>query len=108
MSAAIAIPPGPAGMVIIAEIQGLQIYPRERLKALFDARTTRNIVKNGTAGYRVVPDTLDDGLILDVPQCADYARPFNLGGAVLTMLAEINFVPVPFSVTLVGVPIRAS
>ena len=105
----VTIPPGPARMVLIAEVRGLQIYRRERLETLIGrARARELIVNNGTAGYRVVPDTLGDGLILDVPTYADYAPPFNLGGAILTILAEIDGAPVPFSVTLVGVPIRAS
>jgi hypothetical protein len=100
------IPAPPSGMVLVAEIQGLQISGHERIDTLFGRARARELVVNGGATYRVVPDTLGDGLILDVPAYADYSTPFNLGQNVQSILAEIAGVPVPFSVTLVGVPIR--
>ena len=58
------------------------------------ARAERNLVLNNAATFRVVPDTLADGLILDVPRFADYAPPFNLNLAVSTIEAEIDQAPV--------------
>jgi len=102
------IPPEPAGSVLVAEVHGLQIYRGERIRTLFARAAERSLLINGSADYRVVPDTLGDGLILDVPAAADYAAPFNLSLGVVTIQAEINQVPVPFSVTLLSVPIKAA
>lgn len=102
----VTIPPTPPRMVLVAEVHGLQIYRGERLETLFGRAHTRLLVLNDAVTYRVVPDTLGDGLIFYVPAYADYSPPFNLGGAVHTVFAEVNQVDVPFSITLVGVPIR--
>jgi hypothetical protein len=101
-----AIPPAPAGTVLIGEVRGLQIYLRERLQTLFLRARERSIVINGGDDYRVIADTVGDGLILDVPPDADYAPPFNLNLAVSSMQAQISLAPVPFSVRLLAVPIR--
>ena len=54
----------------------------------------------------MVPDTLTDGLILDVPRYADYRAPFGFSLDVGTIEAEIDQVPVAVSVTFEAVPIR--
>ena len=100
------IPAGPPNMVITAEIHGLQIGPRERFTTLFTRAAIRDLVINRGPSYRVVPDTLADGLILDVPARADYAAPFGLGLSVRSISAEVNHSSVPFSVTLIGTPIK--
>jgi hypothetical protein len=102
---AIQIPPAPAGMVLVAQVHGLQLHGRERLETLFARAAERTLVVNGL-GYRVVPDTLTDGLVLDVPPYADYAAPFNFNLQVNSLTAEINGAVVPFSVALLGVPIK--
>jgi hypothetical protein len=101
-----AIPPAPPGDVVIAEISGLQIHHRERLETLFVRAGARSLVINGQTTYRVVPDTLEDGLILDVPADADYSAPFNLNLAVRSIQAQIDQQPVAFTVRLLRVPIR--
>jgi hypothetical protein len=105
---AVRIPAAPRGMVLLGEVSGLQISDGERFETLFGRAHTRVLqLNNATVTYRVVPDTLGDGLIFDVPPDADYAPPFNLGGPVSTITAGIKQLDVPFSVTLIGVPIRA-
>ena len=98
----------PAHMVLVAQVHGLGIGTGERLATLFGRAHVRTLVVNGASPFRVVPDTLGEGLILEVPAYADYAQPFNLGDQVRTLLAGISGVAVPFSATLIGVPIRAS
>ena len=100
------VPPAPRGTVLVAQVKGLQIYKRERLETLFARAAERTVVINGAVTYRVVPDTLTDGLMLDVPAGADYLAPFAFNLAVSTIEAEINQVPVAFSVTLLAVPIK--
>ena len=98
-------PPAPRGTVLLAAVNGLQIYTRERLQTLYERAAERQLVINGRTAFRVVPDTLTDGLILDVPRSADYTAPFAFNLAVATLEAEVNGVRVPFSVTFTAVPI---
>jgi hypothetical protein len=100
------VPPAPPGEVLVAQIHGLQIHRLERLKTLFARAADRSVVINGAVTFRVVPDTLTDGLILDVPRYADYAAPFSFNLAVSTIEAEINQAPAAVSVTFEAVPIR--
>jgi hypothetical protein len=102
------IPAPPRRAVLVARVFGLELYHRERLETLFARAAERTIVVNGAATWRVPPDTVTDGLILDVPAYADYAAPFGLNLAVSSMQAEINGVPVPITVKLWSVPIRGA
>jgi hypothetical protein len=102
---ALPIPAAPRGSVLVARVHGLQIDAAERFETLFVRAAKRAVIVNGVT-FRVVPDTLPDGLILDVPRYADYASTFNLSLGVHSMKAEINKVPVAFSVTLLAVPIK--
>jgi hypothetical protein len=100
------VPPAPPGEVLLAQVHGLQIHNGERLKTLFARAAERSLVINNAVTFRVVPDTLSDGLILDVPRHADYTAPFNFNLAVSTIEAEIDQVPVAVSVTFLAVPIK--
>jgi hypothetical protein len=100
------VPPAPPGDVLVAQIHGLQVHNGERLKTLFTRAADRSLAINDAVTFRVVPDTLTDGLILDVPRYADYRAPFNFSLDVGTIEAEINQVPVTASVTFEAVPIR--
>jgi hypothetical protein len=102
----VAVPAAPRGEVLVAQIHGLQIHRLERLKTLFERAAVRSLVINGVVTFRVVPDTVTDGLILDVPPYADYVTPFGFNLAVKTIEAEINQIPVPVSVTFEAVPIK--
>jgi hypothetical protein len=102
----ITLPAPTPGTVMLAEVHGLGLGTLERLGTLFGRAAIRTLTINGTEAYRVVPDTLGDGLILDVPANADYAAPFNLNMSAYRLSAAIAGQAVPFSVTLVGVPIR--
>jgi hypothetical protein len=99
--------PSPApGTVMIAEVHGLGIGTLERLGTLFGRARIRTLTINDAETFRVVPDTLGDGLLLDAPANADYAAPFNLNMSVHSLSAAIAGQTVPFSVTLLRVPIR--
>lgn len=101
------IPAAPRGSVLVAQVHGLQIYRAERLETLFVRPAERALIVNGVS-YRVVPDTLTDGLILDVPSYADYVAPFNLNLGVHLLEAKISAAPVAFSVTFLVVPINGA
>jgi len=100
------VPPAPPGDVLVAQVHGLQIHNGERLKTLFARAAERSLVINNAVTFRAVPDTLTDGLVLDVPHFADYAAPFNFNLAVSTIEGEIDQAPVAVSVTFEAVPIR--
>jgi hypothetical protein len=98
------VPPDPPGEVLVANIYGLQMHGGERLGTLFNRAAPRHLVVNGL-GYRVVPGTVGDGLVLDVPADADAAPPFHYDLSASTLVAEINGKPVPFTATVIAVPI---
>ena len=89
--APVAVPPAPAGSVLIAQVYGLQIHGAERIDTLFTRAAERRLVINGL-GIRVVPDTVADGLIFDVPPYADYAPPFAFNLGVRTMRSRDQWV----------------
>jgi hypothetical protein len=115
---ALPIPPAPPGDVLVARVQGMQITTRERVETLIARAPARTLILNGAFVYRVAPDTLADGLILDVPPDADYPAPFNLGFGVGSIAPRVGStyvgkggwrrdgVQAPFSVTLLAVPIK--
>jgi hypothetical protein len=84
------LPPAPAGTVLVGRVPGLEIGPLERIEMLLARPAVRRISINGEPAHRVVPDTVQDGLILDVPAAVDYPRPFNLGQDARTLTAEIE------------------
>jgi hypothetical protein len=86
----IELPPAPPGTVLTARVHGLEIGGFERLEMLFTRPAMRWISINGEPRHRVVPGTVGDGLILDVPRRADYPEPFELGQHAKTLTAEIN------------------
>ena len=74
----IQVPRARRGEAVIARIEGTEVSGLERLRsALFRARL-RRLTVNGSATYRLVPGTADDGLILSVPPALDYPPPFAL------------------------------
>lgn len=100
------MPTAPPGSMLVAKIYGLQIHHLERFETLFVRAGARTLVINGTSNYRVVPDTLEDGLVLDVPAYADYPVPFNYNLSVRTIEGEIDGKPLPMTVKLLSIPIK--
>jgi hypothetical protein len=86
----IELPPAPPGTVLIGRVHGLEIGAFERIEMLIARPAVRRISINGEPSHRVVPDTVQDGLILDVPAAVDYPRPFNLGQDAKTLTAEVE------------------
>jgi hypothetical protein len=86
----IALPPAPPGTVLIGRVHGLGIGALERIEMLFSRPADRWISIDGGPRHRVVPGTVEDGLILDVPSAVDYPEPFNLGQGAKTLTAEID------------------
>ena len=105
----ITLPSSPAGAVMVASIDGLQVAGWERLETLFTRAAPRYVTINETT-YRVPPGTTDDGLVIAVPADADYPAPFNLNmdphtlratvdghnsGAITVRLSAISIAPLP-------------
>jgi hypothetical protein len=98
------LPPAPPGTVLIAKLSGLQVAGLERVESLLTRARIRAVYVNSSA-WRVVPGTVADGLILDVPRKDDYAPPFNLNLSAKTLRAVVGATEVSFTVRLVAVPI---
>ena len=86
----LALPPAPAGTVLIGRVHGLEIGAFERLEMLVARPADRWISIDGEPRRRVLPGTVQDGLILDVPSAVDYPSPFDLGQGAKTLTAEID------------------
>jgi hypothetical protein len=107
MGEPIEIPPAPPGTVLLARVHGLEIGGLEKLSELFGRPAERRISINGEPPHRVVPGTLGDGLILDVPKRLDYPSPFNLGQDVKTLTADVAGGDGTVTIDLEAVPIEA-
>jgi hypothetical protein len=64
--------------VVFARIDNASPSGIESLRALVYRAVPRYIAFDGRTTYRVVPDVLDDGLILDAPPRSDFPAPFSL------------------------------
>src|SRR5207248_3010088 len=70
------VPRAGRNQVVFARIHGAGISGLERLRTLLYRSTFRNVVVNGgAAGYRLVPGTAADGLIMSAPRSADFPVP---------------------------------
>jgi hypothetical protein len=104
----IALPSPPAGTVVVAAIDGLQVAGWERLETLFTRARPRYVTVNGTT-FRVPPGTAADGLVIAVPADADYAPPFNLNMDPHTLRVTVDgHSSGPVTVRLSAIPIAPS
>jgi hypothetical protein len=105
----IRLPPAPQGTVLVGHVHGLEIGGLERLEMLVGRPSIRRVAVDHGPANRVAPDTVQDGLILDVPPAADFPPPFNLGQDAHTVTATIDGTEGgPVSVDLTAVPISAA
>jgi hypothetical protein len=105
----ITLPSPPENAVLVAAIDGVQVAGWERLETLFTRAQTRFVTVNGRSSqrFRVPPGTADDGLVLAVPDYADYAAPFNLNMDPRTLRVEVEgHSSGSISVHLLAVPIQ--
>ncbi len=101
----ITLPSPPAGAVMVASVDGLQVAGWERLETLFTRARPRYVTINETT-YRVPPGTADDGLVIAVPADADYPAPFNLNMDPHTLQATVEgHSSGAITVTLSAIPI---
>jgi hypothetical protein len=72
--------PKPAGrrQVVFARIDGAEPSGIEALRTFAFRAPPRYVVFDGRVRYRVVPNVLGDGLILDTPPGTDFPKPFAL------------------------------
>src|SRR5205823_12643891 len=80
------VPRAGRNQVVFARIHGAGISGLERLRTLLYRSTFRNVVVNGgAAGYRLVPGTAADGLIMSAPRSVDFPVPYRLSPDVRTL-----------------------
>jgi hypothetical protein len=68
-------PPGP-GEVVFARVHGLKPSGLERLRTFLYRATDRYEIFDDSYRYRVVPGTMEDGIVLRVPPRLNYRPPF--------------------------------
>ena len=102
----IEVPPAPRNTVLLAHVKGLEIGAFERLEMLFGRPEMRTISIDGSRPYRVVPDTVDDGLIVSVPPGADYPGFFDLGVDAAVLTPVVNNTEGDVTIEFSAVPIR--
>jgi hypothetical protein len=84
---AVPIPAAGAGEYSWVQIDGAAVAGTEVLRSALLRARGRSVTLDGRRGYRVVPGTLEDGLVLSVPRAADFAGEFALdqGARTLTL-----------------------
>jgi hypothetical protein len=73
----IAVPKAPPGAAVLAKVHGAGVSGLESLRTLFYRSDFRYATVNG-ATYRLVPGTAADGLLMSVPNAADFPGAFAL------------------------------
>ena len=83
MGQEIAVPPSPdRRSAVYVELDGVAVSGLERIVSTLYRPAQRAIVLNGgERGYRLMPDTAANGLILRVPRALDYPVPLRLDQA---------------------------
>lgn len=81
----VAVPSAVAGGVVFARIYGAGVTGLERARALLFRARFRYVVVNGGRAYRLVPDTAEDGLLMDAAPGTDYPLPFSLAPGARTI-----------------------
>lgn len=74
---AVTVPAAGPDELLYVDVEGFGLGPAEKLRTLLYRSVTRTITLDGDRVFRVLPETVGDGLLLRVPVNADYAgAPF--------------------------------
>ena len=72
------VPKAAGSRVVVARVSGVQVEGLERLGTLLYRSRTREIAFDDGFGYRLVPGTAADGLLLSAPRRIDFPAPFAI------------------------------
>jgi hypothetical protein len=90
----VAVPQPPSSNeLVFARVRGIQVSGAERIRALLYRAQQRTVAINGH-GFRFIPGTADDGLLLTIPPRADYSAPYGFSlfnGSVAGNAGQIAF-----------------
>jgi hypothetical protein len=90
----VAVPQPPSSNeLVFARVRGIQVSGAERIRALLYRAQQRTVAINGH-GFRFVPATANDGLLLTIPPRADYSAPYGFSlfnGSVAGNAGQIAF-----------------
>jgi hypothetical protein len=64
--------------VVVARVHGVQVEGLERLRTLVYRSRTRGVAFDDGFGYRLLPGTASDGLLLAAPRRIDFPAPFAI------------------------------
>jgi hypothetical protein len=84
VGAPVTVPTAPAGSFVIVRVHGLQPSLLGQVKAALWKGTEWFATIDGS-GYRLVPGTVSDGLLMAVPSAADGSGPFAFGPQIRTL-----------------------
>ena len=65
--------------VVLARVHGVEVSGLERLRAFAYRAVQRRVEFDDGAGYRLIPGTADEGLLLRTPPGVDFPPPFAFG-----------------------------
>jgi len=84
------IPAPKPGEAVFARVHGLKPSGLEKLRTFLYRATNRIEVFDGKYSYRVVPGTMEDGILLRVPPRLDFAPPFPATPNAFSIAFETN------------------
>jgi hypothetical protein len=102
-----AVPPAPnASSVVFVRIDGIAVSGLERLRTALYRALPRAITLDGGRVFRLVPGTAADGLVLRVPQRADFPAPFALDQGTNTLTVTRGVTRGDIRLRFYSMPIR--
>ena len=73
------IPPAPDdSSVVVMRIEGIEVAGLEKLRTALFRAVPRSVTLDGNRTFPFVPGTAEDGLVMRVPEGADFPEPFGL------------------------------
>lgn len=72
------VPEPPRQSIVYATVDGLDVEGAERLRSFLYRARQRTVTVNGEETWRLVPGTLEDGLVLRAARGVDFPEPFGL------------------------------
>jgi hypothetical protein len=103
--------PPSAGEVVFARVHGLEPAGLERLRTFLYRATNRSETFDGKYQYRVVPGTMEDGVILRVPPRLNFQPPFPVTPNAISIGFEtmpgFGVSSGPYRVEYFAMPVRA-
>lgn len=104
----IRVPEAPEGQLVVARIEGLKSSFYHRVRTLLWKFPTMHIDLDGDARFRIVPGTVQNGLVMRAPGTLGYSQGFGFRDVgTFTVGRGDSRVSSRLSVEFLGIPVRA-